>query len=260
MGKGRLEIRGFALLSGEILFLWATRRQRLGQGWNSEILFSLREEKQEKNSIFLAIVKIALGPTLGSGIPLWFPLTALNSGCKTYHLIIFERVIWVMFLTASFSKCDFKVLPTVSVILTLNLNGDIALLTWFDICQALPLNKNMRCEKWLSWSNRMCVLRGFSEDGAGMHRAIHSLWSQCCSDCICNVTRRLSTATRIEEQVFLWHGLAPSNNLNKCLVITYLVPHTVKGGEIPVSVCVAFPSTRPFHRHLISSTQELCDL
>ena len=34
-----------------------------------------------------------------------------------------------MFLTASFSKCNFEVLPTVSVILILNLNGDIALET-----------------------------------------------------------------------------------------------------------------------------------
>lgn len=34
-----------------------------------------------------------------------------------------------MVLTASFSKCNFEVLPAVSVILPLNLNGDRALET-----------------------------------------------------------------------------------------------------------------------------------
>ena len=128
MGKGQQEIRGFALLSRKILFSWATRMQRLGQRWNS----LLRKEKWERNSISPALAKTTSGSPFGSGIPLWFPIAALNSGPKTYPQIAFERMIWVMFLTWKkllFSTCDFEVLPTVSVILILILNGNTALET-----------------------------------------------------------------------------------------------------------------------------------
>lgn len=72
-GKRTVRNKSFGPLSREILFSWATRRQRLGQGWNSEIFFSLREGKQEKNNVSPAIANVALGPTFGSVMPSGFP-------------------------------------------------------------------------------------------------------------------------------------------------------------------------------------------
>lgn len=65
---------------------------------------------------------------------------------------------------------------------------------------------------------------------------------------------------KMEEQVFLRRDLALNNNLNKCLLSAYLVPHTVRDGAITIDVCIALPFIRPVHRHLLSSTQELCDI
>lgn len=59
---------------------------------------------------------------------------------------------------------------------------------------------------------------------------------------------------KIEEQVFLRHDLALNNSLNKCLLSTYFVSHTVTDGAIAIDVCIALLFIRPFHRHLLSST------
>lgn len=154
--------------------------------WNS----LLRQEKQEKEHLS-SYSQSSFRANLSVRYALWFPLTALHSGPKTYLQLIFERVIWVIFLTASFSKCNFEVLPTVSVILTLNLNRDIAPET-FDMSWDFPgfdIEQGHDYDKWLSWSNRMYTLRGFSESGAETHWVIHYLWLRCLSDSIYNVAR-----------------------------------------------------------------------
>lgn len=111
--------------------------------WNS----LLRQEKQEKEHLS-SYSQSSFRANLSVRYALWFPLTALNSGPKTYLQLIFERVIWVTFLTASFSKCNFEALPTVSVILTLNLNRDIAPET-FDMSWHVPgFDIEQGCELW----------------------------------------------------------------------------------------------------------------